>query len=233
MCIECTQASQQICPFCRSHEFMKILDKRTCGMELYGLKVCCENQDCDWIGELGELHRHLSNKCQYITERCQYECGDYYHRYALPVHEQDECPNRPLEVKIEIAAIMKKQEERHKIERQEMYLNMEKQKEQYELEKKELQEKHEKGRMNINHQLLLNMVEIETLQEKTETDKAELFQHGDEQEETTKRELVKKVMQQTNLEKQENELLQKRTESDKKQIECVHEQELSGNIYII
>ena len=110
-------------------------------MELYSLKVCCENEDCDWTGELGELHKHLINKCQYITERCQYECGYYYHRYALPVHEQDECPNRPLEVNIE-------------------------------------------------------------------------------------------KLKQINMQKQENELIQKRTESDKKQIECVHEQELSGNIYI-
>ena len=250
MCIERIQTSQQICPCCRSDEFIKILDKRTCGMELYGLKVRCENEDCDWIGELGELHRHLSNKCQYYTERCKYECGDYYHRYALPVHEQDECPNRPLEVKIEsnqrkvmekftalefmyqgevesLKVIMKKQEERHKMEKQEMYRNMEKQKEQYEVEKKELQEKHEKDRKSISHQLLLNRVEIETLQKKTETDKTELVRYVNEQDEkheTTKREFVQKLEKQTNL---EIELLQRRTESDKKEImECVHGQQV-------
>ena len=92
MCIERIQTSQQTCPCCRD-KFTTILDKRTQRKELYVLKVCCENRDCVWEGELGELHRHLDNKCRYVIEKCQFRCGEYYHRYALQFHEQEECPN--------------------------------------------------------------------------------------------------------------------------------------------
>ena len=95
-----------------------------------------------------------------------------------------------------LKAIMKKQEERHKMEKEEMYRNVEKQKEIYKLEKKELQEKHEKERVSINHQLLLNRVESETLQKKAETDNTELVRYVNEHEEkneSTKKELVQKT----------------------------------------
>ena len=77
---------------------MKILDKRG---EILGQKVRCENRECKWKGELLDLKRHVSGECLYAPEICQYGCGKYYNRYTLPVHEQDECPNRPLHVIIE------------------------------------------------------------------------------------------------------------------------------------
>ena len=64
------------------------------------MQVRCENPDCIWKGKLGELHRHLSDKCQYVIEKCRYGCGKYYYCHSLQFHEQEECPNRPLEVKI-------------------------------------------------------------------------------------------------------------------------------------
>ena len=100
MCIECVQAREQNCPWCRSASFTTILDKRTQRKDLYGLHVYCENNDCVWKGELGKLHRHLSNDCQYVIEKCRYGCGKYYYRHSLQLHEQEECPNRPLEAKI-------------------------------------------------------------------------------------------------------------------------------------
>ena len=45
--------------------------------------------------------RHISNKCSYTPKKCRYGCGEYYCCKDLPVHEQDECPNRPQEVLIE------------------------------------------------------------------------------------------------------------------------------------
>ena len=77
-----------------------MLDKRTRGKVL-ALRIRCANHDCDWKGELGDLQRHLDNRCIYIKQECHHGCGEQYYRHLLQVHEQDECTKRPLEVKIE------------------------------------------------------------------------------------------------------------------------------------
>ena len=43
--------------------------------------------------------------------KCQYECGGLISRCRLTEHEQDECPQRPMDVKIE--CLMRKMEQRH------------------------------------------------------------------------------------------------------------------------
>ena len=77
-----------------------MLDKRTRGKVL-ALRIRCENHDCDWKGELGDLQRHLDNRCVYVKQECHHGCGEQYYQHLLQVHEQDECTKRPLEVKIE------------------------------------------------------------------------------------------------------------------------------------
>ena len=77
-----------------------MLDKRTRGKVL-ALRIRCANHDCDWKGELGDLQRHLDNRCIYVKQECHHGCGEQYYRHLLQVHEQDECTKRPLEVKIE------------------------------------------------------------------------------------------------------------------------------------
>ena len=96
-----------MCPCCRSDAFSKFLDKRTRG-ELFGQRVRCENRECKWKGELLDFEKHISGECLYAPEICQYGCGKYYYRYILPVHEQDECSNRPLHVIIESSQTSKK-----------------------------------------------------------------------------------------------------------------------------
>ena len=96
-----------MCPCCRSDDFSKFLDKRTRG-ELFGQRVRCENCKCKWKGELLDFEKHISGECLYAPEICQYGCGKYYYRYILPVHEQDECSNRPLHVIIESSQTNKK-----------------------------------------------------------------------------------------------------------------------------
>lgn len=101
VCIErSVDANQETCPCCRDN-FTTILDKRTQRNDLYDLQVRCCNPDCIWKVKLGELHRHLSNNCQYVIEKCQYGCDKYYHRCSLQFHEEEECPNRPLRAKID------------------------------------------------------------------------------------------------------------------------------------
>ena len=144
MCIERIQANEQSCPCCRSEKYINVLNKKERGKVLE-LKVHCLNsvKGCEWVGELGDQERHFTNKCQYVEEVCRYGCGGNYPRFLLHTHEQDECPERPVEVKMatftkqimekvcnleikyegEIIKLNKKltnQEERHKTEKKEL-----------------------------------------------------------------------------------------------------------------
>ena len=144
MCIERIQANKQSCPCCRSESYINLLNKKERGKVLE-LKVCCLNsvKGCEWVGELGDQERHFTNKCQYVEEVCRYGCGGNYPRFLLLTHEQDECPERPVEMKMatftkqimekvctletkherEIINLNKKltdQEERHKMEKNEL-----------------------------------------------------------------------------------------------------------------
>ena len=136
MCIEHIQANEQSCPCCRSENYINLLNKKERGKVLE-LKVRCLNsvKGCEWVGELGDQERHFTNKCQYVEEVCRYGCGGNYPRFLLLTHEQDECPERPVEMKMATFTkqIMQKvctleiiinkkltdQEERHKMEKNE------------------------------------------------------------------------------------------------------------------
>ena len=142
MCIERIQANEQSCPCCRSENYINVLNKKERGKVLE-LKVRCLNsvKGCEWVGELGDQKRHFTNKCQYVEEVCRYGCGGNYPRFLLQTHEQDECPERPVEMKMaaftkqimekvcslekEIINLNKKltdQEERHKMEKEELQM---------------------------------------------------------------------------------------------------------------
>ena len=144
MCIEHIQANEQSCPCCRSENYINLLNKKERGKVLE-LKVRCLSsvKGCEWVGELGDQERHFINKCQYVEEVCRYGCGGNYPRFLLLTHEQDECPERPVEMKMatftkqimekvctletkherEIINLNKKltdQQERHKMEKNEL-----------------------------------------------------------------------------------------------------------------
>ena len=144
MCIERIQANEQSCPRCRSEKYINVLNKKERGKVLE-LRGRCFNsvKGCEWVGELGDQERHFTNKCQYVEEVCRYGCGGKYPRFLLHAHEQDECPERPAEMKMatftkqimkkvcnletkyegEIINLNKKltdQEERHKTEKNEL-----------------------------------------------------------------------------------------------------------------
>ena len=143
VCIERVQANEQSCPCCRSENYINVLNKEKRGKVLE-LKVRCVNsaKGCDWVGELGDEGRHCTSRCQYVEAVCQYGCGESYPRFMLNKHEQDECPKRPIDMKMatftrqmmekvssletkyerEITALKKKlkdQEERHIMEKKE------------------------------------------------------------------------------------------------------------------
>ena len=67
---------------------------------VYGLKVRCDNRQCTWTGELGEMVRHQTFSCQYTEAECRHGCGSRYPRHLLQAHERDQCPNCPIEVRV-------------------------------------------------------------------------------------------------------------------------------------
>ena len=77
-----------------------MLDKRTRGKVL-GLRVRCRKDGCDWKGELGDLERHVSDKCLYVKEVCPHGCGQSFPRWLLQSHKLDECPQRPFQLQLE------------------------------------------------------------------------------------------------------------------------------------
>ena len=115
---------------------MHFLDKRTRG-KILGLRVRCSEDGCDWEGELGDLERHLSNKCLYVEEVCPHGCGQSYPRHLLQTHQLNECSQQPLEVKLE--ALQKQLTQKYEM-LQEQLLEHLVQEKKYEEDKKELQQ---------------------------------------------------------------------------------------------
>ena len=88
------------CPVCKEANLNAVPDKffkRTVNQ----LKIRCSNKSlgCKWVGELGDLDRHLSlnsfeGECQFVTVACPYSCGDSFQRYQLRGHRVNDCLNR-------------------------------------------------------------------------------------------------------------------------------------------
>ena len=73
---------------------------------LYAFQVRCVHQKsgCEWIGELGELERHLNLNpelgkqlvgCAFTTVACTH-CCEYFQRRHVHAHETESCPQRPF-----------------------------------------------------------------------------------------------------------------------------------------
>ena len=69
MCIEHTRANKQSCPSCSTKEYANIFNRKQHG-ELLKLRLRCTNNEkgCEWVGELGDQERHLTNECLYVEE---------------------------------------------------------------------------------------------------------------------------------------------------------------------
>ena len=94
-CIQIIISSNKPCPFCKENGFTTFLDKKQ-KRRILDLKVYCKNKDsCNWVGSLGELEQHLSEKCQYVSVNCSYNCGEAMFRLHLKQHQSKHCPNRP------------------------------------------------------------------------------------------------------------------------------------------
>ena len=104
-CIKHVQDDEKACPTCNEVGFGVFPDKRL-RRSLYAFQVRCVHQKsgCEWIGELGELDRHLNLNpelgkqlvgCAFTTVACTH-CCEYFQRRHVHVHETDSCPQRPF-----------------------------------------------------------------------------------------------------------------------------------------
>ena len=191
-----------------------MLDKRTRGRVL-GLRVRCSKDGCDWEGELGDLVKHLSKKCLYVEEVCPHGCGQSFPRHLLQTHQQDECPQRPLDV--QLGSLQRQLSQKYSIYEQLQQKLMELEKK-HDKDKKELQQqlleqekKHNEDKKELQQQLMEQRQQLAQQEKKHEKDKKDLLQQLAYQEK--KREEDKEALQQQ-LARQE-----KKHEDDKKALQ--------------
>ena len=69
MCIEHTRANKHSCPSCNTIEYADIFNRKQHD-ELLKLRLRCTNNEegCEWVGELGDQERHLTNECLYVEK---------------------------------------------------------------------------------------------------------------------------------------------------------------------
>ena len=201
------------------------------------LRVRCINsvKGCEWVGELGDQDRHCTSRCQYVEAVCQYGCGESYPRFMLGRHEQDECTERPIDMKMatftrQMMEKVSTLETKYEGEITALKQKLEDQEERHIMEKKELQRNYEEGKKEIQHEF---EVQTKEMKKKAETDKEQIQVIKKKQEtcEAETRELANKLEKQREeyelekremkkMKKEDKEYLQhqKITEKDKKQV---------------
>ena len=103
-CVKRVQEDKKPCPTCNEANFNVFFNK---GLKrsLYEFRVyCCQRgEGCDWVGELGELDRHLNLQpppekllvgCQFSELDCTY-CVQPFQRCYVQAHQLHDCPKRP------------------------------------------------------------------------------------------------------------------------------------------
>ena len=106
ICIQQIQADKKLCPTCNGEDFSVFPDKRL-QRSLYGIRVRCtyQKEGCSWIGELGELTKHLNEDpelgehclvgCDFAKVECIH-CSEHFQRRFVANHQLNECPCRPF-----------------------------------------------------------------------------------------------------------------------------------------
>ena len=63
---------------------------------------CSGNKNgCQWVGELRHLVRHEKEECGWAVVECSYQCGAHLPRRLMDEHQLNECPQRPIDAKLE------------------------------------------------------------------------------------------------------------------------------------
>ena len=176
---------------------MHFLDKGTRGKVL-GLRVRCSKDGCDWEGELGDMERHLSNKCLYVEEVCPHGCGQSYPRHLLQIHQLGECPQRP-----QLESVERQLTQKYELLQQQLLECLEQQKKKHEELQQQLihqEKKHDQDKKELQQQLAQQ-------EKKQEEDKEELQEQLIQREEEVE-ELWEQLAQQEREHKEDKVKLQ-------------------------
>ena len=115
-CIDRIQKDGKPCPLCNEPNFSVFLHKGVM-REINALPVRCilKELGCPWVGELGQLQRHLNPGagptvigCGFVEVECVYQCGGRFQRRLIREHENEMCPKRPIE--LQLSGLVKKLE---------------------------------------------------------------------------------------------------------------------------
>ena len=136
--------------------------------QVLNLKVRCSrhNDGCQWVGELRHVVPHEREECGWAVVECSYQCGAHLPRRLMDEHQRDECPQRPMDVKLE--SFIKRMEEQHEREMSKMETRLSTERERHEKEIREMEDKHRseivamKCEMTERHELELAKQRKET-----------------------------------------------------------------------
>ena len=103
-CVKPVQADNKCCPTCNAIDYAVFPDKRL-KRSLNEYRVYCSNKEegCEWVGELGELDRHLNLQppsekrfvgCLFSEVDCSF-CSHHFQRRYVQTHQSEYCPSRP------------------------------------------------------------------------------------------------------------------------------------------
>ena len=114
-CIMKELCHRNFCPMCQTPNPSTPFPDKRIKQSLSGFRVHCihsanegeggdgRGRGCDWIGQLGELERHLNknppadtqmNGCLFAEINCKF-CGNQFQRSLTEDHQTNHCPKRP------------------------------------------------------------------------------------------------------------------------------------------
>ena len=93
-CLEGSKKSNNICPVCRSENFVTMFNKQA-DRVIRSLHVFCTNKDqgCEWDGEVNNIIGHFGN-CLFQIVHCPSDCGESLQRQYQTIHVEIKCPRR-------------------------------------------------------------------------------------------------------------------------------------------
>ena len=104
-CIDGVRKRFLPCPNCNKGYFT-IMREQGLERTLKELEVVCSYKEygCNWTGRLGHLETHLDcdqspenqvARCECVAVECTYQCGDWFQRRDITVHQNLQCRKRP------------------------------------------------------------------------------------------------------------------------------------------
>ena len=192
MCIEHTRANKQSCPSCNIKEYTNIFDRKQHCL-LSKLQIRCKNVEkgCEWVGELDDQEKHLTNECLYVPEM---DNSKVKHGDETGMEEQDTMTAKEIIVlKKEIELIQEQLEAQKKeivltvpnelvmlledateVECEEVLQYLETFEQTYEAKQKEMLNEFKEGSEEMMKELKMLRESAERLQQQTEEESTEM-----------------------------------------------------------